>query len=51
VSFPLAPIIGDGAEGMMAGHKNAFDRIKAFSEADFTEDLKKNRCADSHEAR
>jgi non-heme chloroperoxidase len=27
--------------GMMAGHKNAFDCIKAFSETDFTEDLKK----------
>jgi non-heme chloroperoxidase len=27
--------------GMMAGHKNAFDSIKAFSETDFTEDLKK----------
>jgi len=26
---------------MMAGHKNAFDCIKAFSETDFTEDLKK----------
>jgi non-heme chloroperoxidase len=28
-------------QGMMAGHKNAFDSIKAFSETDFTEDLKK----------
>ena len=28
-------------EGMRAGHKNAFDCIKAFSETDFTEDLKK----------
>jgi non-heme chloroperoxidase len=28
-------------QGMMAGHKNAFDCIKAFSETDFTEDLKK----------
>lgn len=25
----------------MSGHKNAFDCIKAFSETDFTEDLKK----------
>ena len=25
---------------MMAGHKNAYDCIKAFSETDFTEDLK-----------
>jgi len=25
----------------MAGHKNTFDSIKAFSETDFTEDLKK----------
>ena len=28
-------------QGMMAGHKNTFDSIKAFSETDFTEDLKK----------
>jgi non-heme chloroperoxidase len=28
-------------QGMMAGHKNAFDCIKAFSETDFTDDLKK----------
>ena len=28
-------------QGMMAGHKNAFACIKAFSETDFTEDLKK----------
>ena len=28
-------------QGMMAGHKNAFDCIKAFSETDFTEDLRK----------
>jgi non-heme chloroperoxidase len=28
-------------QGMMAGHKNQFDCIKAFSETDFTEDLKK----------
>jgi non-heme chloroperoxidase len=28
-------------QGMMAGHKNAYDCIKAFSETDFTEDLKK----------
>lgn len=27
--------------GMMAGHKNQFDCIKAFSETDFTEDLKR----------
>lgn len=26
---------------MMSGHKNAYDSIKAFSETDFTEDLKK----------
>jgi non-heme chloroperoxidase len=26
---------------MMTGHKNAYDCIKAFSETDFTEDLKK----------
>ena len=28
-------------KGMQAGHKNTFDCIKAFSETDFTEDLKK----------
>jgi non-heme chloroperoxidase len=28
-------------QGMMAGHKNAYDCIQAFSETDFTEDLKK----------
>ena len=28
-------------QGIMSGHKNAFDCIKAFSETDFTEDLKK----------
>ena len=28
-------------QGMMAGHKSALDCIKAFSETDFTEDLKK----------
>jgi non-heme chloroperoxidase len=28
-------------EAMQSGHKNAFDCIKAFSETDFTEDLKK----------
>lgn len=28
-------------QGMQAGHKNAFDCIKAFSETDFTEDLQK----------
>src|SRR2546428_7671039 len=27
-------------QGMRAGHKNTFDCIKAFSETDFTEDLK-----------
>jgi non-heme chloroperoxidase len=28
-------------QGIMSGHKNTFDCIKAFSETDFTEDLKK----------
>jgi len=28
-------------QGMMAGHKSVYDCIKAFSETDFTEDLKK----------
>jgi non-heme chloroperoxidase len=28
-------------QGMLCGHKAAFDCIKAFSETDFTEDLKK----------
>ena len=28
-------------QGMMCGHKAAYDCIKAFSETDFTEDLKK----------
>lgn len=28
-------------QGMMVGHKNAYDCIKAFSETDFTEDLKR----------
>lgn len=28
-------------QGLLAGHKNTFDCIKAFSETDFTEDLKK----------
>ena len=28
-------------QGMQAGHKNTFDCIKAFSETDFTEDLRK----------
>lgn len=28
-------------QGMMCGHKNGYDCIKAFSETDFTEDLKK----------
>jgi non-heme chloroperoxidase len=29
------------SQGMMCGHKNGYDCIKAFSETDFTEDLKK----------
>lgn len=29
------------SQGMQAGHKNTFDSIKAFSETDFREDLKK----------
>ncbi len=29
------------SQGMMSGHKNAYDCIKAFSETDFTADLKK----------
>jgi non-heme chloroperoxidase len=29
------------AQGMQAGHKSAYDCIKAFSETDFTEDLRK----------
>jgi len=29
------------AQGMLSGHKNAFDCIRAFSETDFTADLKK----------
>ncbi|MBN8550110.1 MAG: alpha/beta hydrolase [Deltaproteobacteria bacterium] len=29
------------SQGMMSGHKNAYDCIKAFSETDFTEDLKR----------
>ena len=35
--------IGDSfwMQGMLAGHKSALDCIKAFSETDFTEDLKK----------
>ena len=28
-------------QGMQAGHKNTYDSVKAFSETDFTEDLKK----------
>src|SRR3989442_11935194 len=28
-------------QGMLAGHKAVYDCVKAFSEADFTEDLKK----------
>lgn len=31
-------------QGMLCGHKAAFDCIKAFSETDFTEDLKKSTC-------
>ena len=38
-------------QGMQAGHKSALDCIKAFSETDFTEDLKKIRRADAHHAR
>ena len=29
------------AQGVQGGHKNTYDSIKAFSETDFTEDLKK----------
>ncbi|MBL9139913.1 MAG: alpha/beta hydrolase [Verrucomicrobiales bacterium] len=29
------------SQGMMSGHKNAYDCIQAFSETDFTEDLKR----------
>ena len=29
------------AQGLMSGHKNAYDCIKAFSETDFTADLKR----------
>jgi non-heme chloroperoxidase len=29
------------SQGLVTGHKNAYDCIKAFSETDFTEDLKK----------
>ena len=36
---------------MQAGLKNAYDSIKAFSETDFTEDLKKDRCPDPGPAR
>ena len=32
------------AQGMMCGHKNGYDCIKAFSETDFTEDLKSSMC-------
>ena len=38
-------------QGMLAGHKSALDCIKAFSETDFTEDLKKIRRADADHAR
>ena len=36
---------------MQAGLKNAYESIKAFSETDFTEDLKKIRCPDPRHAR
>ncbi len=36
---------------MQAGLKNAYESIKAFSETDFTEDLKKIRHSDSSHAR
>ncbi len=36
---------------MQAGAKGAYDSIKAFSETDFTEDLKKIRRADARDAR
>jgi non-heme chloroperoxidase len=29
-------------QGMMSGHKNAYDCIKAFSETDFTKDLEQS---------
>jgi non-heme chloroperoxidase len=35
------PIDSFWLQGMQAGHKNALDCIKAFSETDFTQDLKK----------
>jgi non-heme chloroperoxidase len=35
------PIDSFWLQGMMTGHKGAYDCIKAFSETDFTEDLKK----------
>ena len=31
-------------QGMMGGHKNTYDSIKAFSETDFTEDLRSSTC-------
>jgi non-heme chloroperoxidase len=37
-------------QGMQAGFKGVIDCIKAFSETDFTEDLKKFRRADAHHA-
>ena len=40
-----------GCRGCMAGFKSVIDCIKAFSETDFTEDLKKIRRADADHAR
>ena len=36
-----SPLDGFWMQGMQAGYKAVFDCIKAFSETDFTEDLKK----------
>ena len=38
-------------QGMMGGAKAHYDGIKAFSETDFTEDLKSHRRADARDAR
>ena len=38
-------------QGMLAGHKSALDCIKAFSETDFTDDLKKFDVPDADPAR
>ena len=38
-------------QGMMGGAKAHYDGIKAFSETDFTDDLKVDRCADARDAR